>query len=179
MPVRSPDHPLPVNRMVLAGPGGERYHYDKIHPFSYGGEHEHYSPGERLLNQTIGDSGDAGRLRVSGFICYDLRFADEFWGLAHDTDLYIVPANWPAKRASHWRALLVARAIENQAYVVGVNRVGSGGGLDYSGDSLIIDPLGNILADGVGGAEQILTADIAPDVVVKVRERFPFLADRR
>ena len=65
-------------------------------------------------------------LRVSLFVCYDLRFADEFWQLARDTDVYLVPANWPAKRRLHWQALLQARAIENQAYVVGVNRVGDG-----------------------------------------------------
>ena len=63
-------------------------------------------------------------LRVTLFVCYDLRFADEFWALAHDTDCYVVPANWPAPRREHWRSLLQARAIENQAYVVGVNRVG-------------------------------------------------------
>ena len=85
-------------------------------------------------------------LRVSLFVCYDLRFADEFWQLAADTDVYLVPANWPAKRRLHWQALLQARAIENQAYVVGVNRVGEGGGLAYSGDSRIVDPLGELLA---------------------------------
>ena len=66
---------------------------------------------------------------MSLFVCYDLRFADEFWQLALDTDVYLVPANWPAKRRLHWQSLLQARAIENQAYVVGVNRVGDGGGL--------------------------------------------------
>ena len=105
--------PLAANVAVLAGPGGEVHRYDKIHPFSYAGEHEHYRAGKDFL--TV----DIDGLRVSVFICYDLRFADEFWALAPDTDLYVVPANWPQPRYEHWRALLRARAIENQAYVLG------------------------------------------------------------
>jgi len=173
VPVRDPDRPLPVNRLILAGPGGELHHYDKIHPFSYGGEDQHYSPGTCFL--TV----DIDGLAVSPFVCYDLRFADEFWGLADTTDVYLVPANWPAKRRAHWRALLVARAIENQAYVVGVNRIGEGGGLDYSGDSLIISPLGDVLADGGESNEETLTALLEADVVTQTRDHFPFLQDRR
>jgi len=165
--------PLAVNRFTVAGPQGDQHHYDKIHPFTYGGEGEYYRGGD--VHVVV----DIAGVRTALFVCYDLRFADEFWPLATDVDLYLVPANWPARRRAHWRALLVARAIENQAYVVGVNRVGGGGGLDYSGDSLIVDPLGEILADGHGGAEQILTADLDLDHVVAVRQRFPFLADRR
>jgi omega-amidase len=115
---------------------------------------------------------------VTPFVCYDLRFADEFWAMAEHTDCYVVVANWPSSRRAHWQALLVARAIENQAYVIGVNRVGEGGGLHYSGDSRIIDPLGEILAAGAGG-ETILLADVDPVVVAETRKRFPFLADRR
>ena len=117
-------------------------------------------------------------LRISLFVCYDLRFADEFWGLAPTTDLYLVPANWPESRRNHWMALLQARAIENQAYVVGCNRVGEGGGLTYVGDSRIIDPLGELLATGSQG-ETILFADIDPARVAAVRDRFRFLPDRR
>ena len=98
--------------------------------------------------------------------------------LAPDTDLYVVVANWPSKRRLHWSTLLRARAIENQAYVVGVNRVGSGGGLDYSGDSAIIDPLGEILATGAG-AETVLSAAVDPAHVASTREHFRFLQDRR
>ncbi len=76
------------------------------------------------------------------FVCYDLRFADEFWACAPETDLYLVPANWPQARREHWRALLRARAIENQAYVLGVNRVGAAGPVSHSGDSVLLDPLG-------------------------------------
>ena len=162
----------PVNRFLLAGPGGELEHYDKLHPFTYSGEHEHYAAGTR--RSTFAVEG----VRVTPFVCYDLRFADEFWAEAPGTDCYVVVANWPAARRAHWQALLVARAIENQAYVVGVNRVGEGGGLHYAGDSRIVDPLGEVLAAGAGG-ETILLADVDPSVVAGTRQRYPFLADRR
>jgi predicted amidohydrolase len=171
-----PTHPAgggrPVNRLLLAGPGGELRHYDKIHPFSYSGEHEHYAAGTERV------TFDVEGVRVTPFVCYDLRFADEFWAMAQGTDCYVVVANWPSSRRAHWQALLVARAIENQAYVVGVNRVGEGGGLHYAGDSRIIDPTGEILAAGAGG-ETILLADVDPVVVAETRKRYPFLADRR
>jgi predicted amidohydrolase len=162
----------PVNRLLLAGPGGELHHYDKIHPFTYSGEHEHYGAGTQRL--TVEVEG----VRVTPFVCYDLRFADEFWAEAAGTDCYVVVAKGPAARRAHWQALLVARAIENQAYVVGVNRIGEGGGLHYSGDSRIVDPGGEILAAGAGG-ETILLADVDPDVVAETRQRYPFLRDRR
>ena len=117
-------------------------------------------------------------LRVSLFVCYDLRFADEFWQLALDTDVYLVPANWPAKRRLHWQSLLQARAIENQAYVVGVNRVGDGGGLAYSGDSRIVDPLGELLVTAAE-TETILLADVSAARVADTRDHFRFLQDRR
>jgi predicted amidohydrolase len=162
----------PVNRFLLAGPRGELEHYDKIHPFSYAGEHEHYAAGTRRVTFTVEG------VRVTPFVCYDLRFADEFWAEAPGTDCYVVVANWPAARRAHWQALLVARAIENQAYVVGVNRVGEGGGLAYAGDSRIVDPLGEVLAAGAAG-ETILLADVDPAVVADTRRRYPFLNDRR
>ncbi|WP_420639699.1 carbon-nitrogen family hydrolase [Candidatus Poriferisocius sp.] len=164
---------LPVNRFVLAGPDGVAGTYDKIHPFSYGGEHEHYAAGADWLTVV------ADGVRVTPFVCYDLRFSDEFWAVAHDTDCYVVVANWPVARRAHWSALLVARAIENQAYVIGVNRVGSGGGLDYAGDSVIVDPLGNVVADAPAGQEAVLCAEVDPAEVERVRSRYPFLHDRR
>ena len=115
---------------------------------------------------------------MSLFVCYDLRFADEFWQLAPATDVYIVPANWPESRRSHWIALLQARAIENQAYVIGCNRVGEGGGLTYSGDSRIVDPLGEIVASGAY-SEALLVADVSAERVADVRTRFRFMQDRR
>ena len=117
-------------------------------------------------------------LRISLFVCYDLRFADEFWQRAAQTDVYLVPANWPASRRLHWQALLQARAIENQAYVVGCNRVGDGGGLAYCGDSRIVDPTGELLATASQG-ESILFADVTADHVLDVRTRFRFMQDRR
>jgi len=117
-------------------------------------------------------------VRLSLFVCYDLRFADEFWAVARDTDCYVVVANWPSPRREHWRALARARAIENQAYVVCVNRVGSGDGLDYTGDSAVIDPMGGV-AELEGAEEGLLIADVDPAVVADTRARFPFLVDRR
>ena len=172
VPIRPAGGGRPVNRFLLAGPDGGLGHYDKIHPFTYSGEQEHYAAGTRRVTFTIEG------VRVTPFVCYDLRFADEFWAEAGTTDCYVVVANWPASRRSHWQALLVARAIENQAYVVGVNRVGEGGGLDYAGDSRIVDPLGEVLAAGAGG-ETILLADVDPAVVAETRKRYPFLNDRR
>lgn len=175
-PEIAPDAPAddrrPHNVFVLAGPNGEQYRYRKIHPFSFGGEDKHFRAGDSFTQvEVLG-------LRLSLFVCYDLRFADEFWQLATTTDLYLVPANWPAVRRAHWMALLQARAIENQAYVAGCNRVGEGGGLSYVGDSRIIDPLGELLATGSQG-ETILFADIEPSTVAAVRDRFRFLPDRR
>lgn len=162
----------PSNVFVLAGPDGTAHRYRKIHPFSHAGEHEHVRAGTDLV--TVEVEG----FRVSLFVCYDLRFADEFWQLAHDTDLYLVPANWPEKRRTHWMALLQARAIENQAYVVGVNRVGEGGSLAYSGDSRIVDPLGELLATA-SRTESVLLADLSTEHVADVRSHFRFLQDRR
>jgi predicted amidohydrolase len=162
---------------VLAAPDGTVHRYAKIHPFTYAGEHERYAAGDRHV--TV----DVEGVRVSLFVCYDLRFAEEFWALARTTDCYLVVANWPESRREHWRVLLRARAIENQAYVVGVNRVGTGGKLEYVGDSRIIGPMGKVLADAppVAGkaSEAILAADIDPARVTETRESFPFLADRR
>jgi predicted amidohydrolase len=164
------DHPF--NQLVLAAPDGSTYRYAKIHPFTYGREHEHYSSGHDFLTVEIDD------VRCSFFVCYDLRFADEFWVLAPKTDCYVLPANWPASRREHWLALLRARAIENQAYVVGVNRVGEGGRLRYSGDSRIVDPFGEIVAEAAD-TETIITANVDPGRVRSVRSEYPFLQDRR
>ena len=171
-PEVSADDSRPYNSLVVACPDGTEHRYHKIHPFTYGGEDKHFRAGTTQHTVMVDD------LRVSLSVCYDLRFADEYWRQAHTTDLYIVPANWPASRREHWMALLKARAIENQAFVLGCNRVGDGGGLHYSGDSMIINPLGEVLAQG-GDSQTILFADIDPTVVAATRERFPFLQDRR
>ncbi len=166
------DDQRPFNSFVLAGPDGEVHRYRKIHPFTYGGEEKVFRAGTELI--TIEIEG----LRVSPLVCYDLRFADEFWQLAVATDVFLVPANWPAARRVHWQSLLQARAIENQAYVIGCNRVGEGGGLSYCGDSRIVDPSGELLATAAR-TESILLADIGADQVRDTRERFQFLRDRR
>lgn len=175
-PEVAPDAPAgdtrPFNSFVLAGPDGTVHRYRKIHPFTYAGEDRWFRAGTDLVSVQIEG------IRVSPFVCYDLRFADEMWQVAHDTDLYLFPANWPDSRRLHWQVLLQARAIENQAYVVGVNRVGEGGGLTYVGDSRIVDPTGELLATAAGG-ESILLADVSAARVAEVRSTFPFLPDRR
>ena len=148
------------------------HRYRKIHPFSYGREHEHYAAGTEHVTVTVEG------LRLSLFVCYDLRFADEFWALADDTDAYVVVANWPVARRDHWRTLLRARAIENQAYVIAANRVGSGGGLDYGGDSMIVGPFGETVAFA-GERETTIDGEVDPEVVRTTRSRYPFLTDRR
>jgi predicted amidohydrolase len=160
------------NNATVAQRDGSVQRYAKIHPFSFAGEHERYAAGADFLTVQLDD------LRVSVFICYDLRFADEFWALARDTDLYVVPANWPQPRHQHWRALLRARAIENQAYVLGVNRVGLAKDLPHVGGSTLIDPMGERIFEG-GADEAILLGDAEPAVVERIRTTYPFMADRR
>jgi predicted amidohydrolase len=162
----------PFNSFVFAGPDGTTHRYRKIHSFTYGGEPKYFRAGEELTTLDIAGA------RVTPLVCYDLRFADEFWQRAAGTDVYVVVANWPSPRRAHWKVLLQARAIENLAYVVGCNRVGSGGGLDYAGDSRVIDPLGELLATAAGD-ETTLLAQIDPQRVADVRARFGFLDDRR
>jgi predicted amidohydrolase len=172
-PEVAPDGELPYNSLVLAGPDGTVHRYRKLHPFTHGGEHERFRAGEKPVTVKVGG------LRVTPFVCYDLRFADVFWHAALDTDVYLVTANWPAARRLHWQTLLQARAIENQAYVVGCNRVGTAGdGTGHTGDSRIVSPMGELLATAAG-VETVLLADVDPAEVTATRERLRFLADRR
>jgi predicted amidohydrolase len=172
IPERPPGAPRPFNTLLLAGPVGEMHRYRKIHPFSYAGEDQHYGAGDEHVTVVVEGT------RLTLFVCYDLRFADEFWRTAPGTDAYLVVANWPDKRRHHWQSLLLARAIENQAYVVGVNRVGSGDGHVYAGDSRIVDPTGEVLAGGAG-QETLLLAEVDPARVAEIREALPFMRDRR
>ncbi len=163
----------PSNVFVLAGPDGSTHRYRKIHPFSHSGEHDHVIAGEDFVHVVING------VRLTLFVCYDLRFADEFWATGPGSDAFLVVANWPGKRRHHWSTLLRARAIENQCYVVAVNRVGSDiYGLDYTGDSVVIDPLGEVLVEAAG-AETVLHATIDTDHVASTRDHFRFLQDRR
>ncbi len=172
IPTVMPGVKLPQNVLTVASPDGGVHRYAKIHPFSYTGEDQHYAAGEEFLTLVIEG------VRCSFFVCYDLRFADEWWALAPQTECYVVPANWPGVRREHWMALLRARAIENQAFVVGVNRVGDGDGVAYAGDSQIIDPFGQIVANG-GDSKVTVTAEVTAERVAEVRAQFPFLQDRR
>ncbi|NYJ05465.1 nitrilase-related carbon-nitrogen hydrolase [Petropleomorpha daqingensis] len=167
------DGELPYNSFVLAGPDGTTHRYRKLHPFTHAGEHERFRAGEKPTSVEIGG------LRITPFICYDLRFANVFWDAAPATDVYLVPANWPSPRRHHWQTLLQARAIENQAYVVGVNRVGAdGNGLEHLGDSRIVSPMGELLATAAG-VETMLLADVDAAEVAATREKFAFMPDRR
>lgn len=171
LPIRDDEHDRPTNSLLVVGADGIVARYDKLHPFSYAREHEHFRSGTTDVTVTL----DGVRWHLS--VCYDLRFADQYWRAAPDVDAYLVVANWPAARRTHWQTLLPARAVENQAFVVAANRVGSGGDLAYAGDSRIIDPLGEVLAAGAG-AETILQGEIDAATVTDVRRNLPFLPDR-
>ena len=167
------DAELPYNSFVLAGPDGTVHRYRKLHPFTHAGEHERFRAGEGPVTVEVGG------LRITPFICYDLRFADVFWTAAPATDVYLVPANWPSPRRAHWQTLLQARAIENQAYVVGCNRVGTAGdGTEHAGDTRIVSPTGELLATAAG-VETVVLADVDAAEVAATRDRFPFLEDRQ
>ena len=162
----------PRNTAILAGPDGSLEKYAKIHPFTFGGEDRVYEGGDRIV--TVSVEG----VRVTPFVCYDLRFPEPFRLAAEETDLFAVVANWPEARREHWRTLLRARAIENLCYVAGVNRVGEGGKLRYAGESVVVSPWGEVLVEG-GPEEAVLFADIDPAVVRDARAKFPALTDRR
>lgn len=160
-----------VNRFLLVEPDGTLHQYDKRHLFRMANEHQHYVPGEaRTVIHWRG-------WRILPQICYDLRFP-VFSRNHNDYDLALYVANWPAPRALHWQALLLARAIENQAYVAGCNRVGSDGNQhQYSGDSRIISPQGEILAAGDPFARARLDVELSLNDLQAYRERFPAWRD--
>jgi predicted amidohydrolase len=165
--------PRPKNALSLMGPDGkELTHYQKMHPFSLAGENQHFSGGTKLSTATIEG------VRVTPVICYDLRFPELFRSAVERTDLFVVIANWPEKRRHAWSTLLMARAIENQCFVLGVNRVGDVRGEPHSGDSALLDPFG--LARATASHEAtIVSGEVDPAEVARVREKFPFLKDRR
>lgn len=165
------DSGRPFNTLYVFDHGELLGIYRKLHLFSFGGEPEKYQGGSTLLNLSIDN------IRFSFFICYDLRFPVPFELLGSKTEAYVVVANWPAPRAFHWRTLLTARAIEQQAYVIGVNRIGSGGGLEYSGDSLVVAPRGEYIVDAKNST-QIFYAEIDRNEVLSYRNSFTALKDR-
>jgi omega-amidase len=156
------------NRLLWAEPDAEPRSYDKRHLFRMGREHEHFAPGR------VAWSVSWRGFRICPLVCYDLRFPVFSRRRAQlDYDLLIYVANWPAARAFAWRTLLPARAIENQAYVVGVNRVGAdGGGIAYAGDSAAFDFLGATRAD-LGAEPGVVTVTLDPAALAAFRGKFP------
>jgi predicted amidohydrolase len=160
------------NTALVCKPDGSVESYRKIHLFSYGDEGKSYSKGTSTLTTSIQG------LRCSVFICYDLRFPLPFYDLAEKTDLYVVVANWPTGRREHWLTLLRARAIENQAYVAGVNRTGRDPELAYSGDSVLFAPDGTQLTE-LSSDERVIISEVVASRVSEWRTTFPALRDRR
>jgi predicted amidohydrolase len=163
------------NRLIWMLPNGQYGYYDKRHLFAYGEEDKHYSSGNKRLIASIKG------WKINLLVCYDLRFP--VWarqkvneeGAEYDVLIYV--ANWPERRSHAWKTLLCARAIENQCYVVGVNRVGSdANNIYYSGNSLIIDPLGQVLYH-MADEEDVNTITLQKEMLDDVRAKFPFWKD--
>ena len=163
------------NRLIWMLPTGQMGIYDKRHRFAFAGEDEKYTAGsQRLIASVKG-------WKVNLMVCYDLRFPvwarQQTNGSQPEYDVLIYVANWPEKRAHAWKTLLQARAIENQCYVVGVNRVGDdGNGIHYAGESMIIDPLGEILYQKKD-EEDVHTITLDKSILTGIREKFPFWKD--
>ena len=168
-----PGEARPVNACSVFSPAGEEVlHNLKIHPFTLAGEDEHFDAGSAV------ESVEIEGLRVTPLICYDLRFPELFRARAEATDLFVIIANWPIRRAHAWRTLLAARAIDNQAWVLGVNRIGEAEGHPHRGDTTLLDPWGAVVAT-LADEPGVVLGEVDVGVVRKARERFPFLEDRR
>ncbi len=159
------------NRWVFVTPEKRSWFYDKRHLFRMGDENKYFTPGK---NQLIFNFRG---VRIFPGICYDLRFP--VWNRNRNNyDLLINSANWPGSRREVWITLLKARAIENQCYVVGCNRTGTdGNGVSHSGDSMIINPRGEIISTAAGNAECIINGEISPDDLEEFRNNFPVFED--
>lgn len=160
------------NRLFWVQPDQTYQSYNKRHLFTFAGEDAHYTSGtERLIVDLKG-------FKIMPLICYDLRFP--VWSRNDvNYDLAIYVANWPERRSYYWKQLLIARAIENQAYVIGVNRVGDDGNdIYHSGDSVCLDPLGGMVYSSKPGIEEIACFEIEKKVIQTVREKFNFLNDQ-
>ena len=164
------------NRMIWMLPNGQLGYYNKRHLFAFAGEDKHYTAGtERFIASVNG-------WKLNLQVCYDLRFPvwarqqfDEEKGFEYDAMIYV--ANWPEKRSIAWKTLLQARAIENQCYVIGVNRVGADGNdIYHSGDSMVVDPLGEVLYHKKD-EEDIFTITLQKENLQGIRERFQFWRD--
>ena len=170
---RTPDGRLANEAVVFAPDGSELARYRKMQPFTPPGEHLHYAAGAgHVIFQWAG-------VRVAPFICYDLRFPELFRPAARaGAELLVVVANWPDKRADHWVRLLGARAIENQAFVLGVNRCGNDPTFHYEGASCLFDPMGREMFRG-GPSEQVLVAEVKSEEARQWRQQFPALRDMK
>ncbi len=163
------------NRLIWMLPNGEYGYYDKRHLFAYGNEHNHYAAGKKRCIASVKG------WKINLQVCYDLRFP--VWARqcindgAPEYDVLIYVANWPERRSIAWKTLLQARAIENQCYVIGVNRVGDdGNGIHYAGESIVIDPLGKILYCKKDD-EDIFTIELSKAYLGEIRNKFPFWKD--
>jgi predicted amidohydrolase len=163
------------NRLVWMLPNGEHGYYDKRHLFAYGEEDQYYSQGNKRLVASVKG------WKINLQICYDLRFP--VWARQQskqngpEYDVLIYVANWPERRSHAWKTLLCARAIENQCYVVGVNRIGTdANNIYYSGNSLVINPLGQVLYH-MADEEDVNTITLLKETVEETREKFPFWKD--
>ncbi len=163
------------NRLIWMLPNGQYGIYDKRHRFAFAGEDEHYAAGTKRLIAAVKG------WRVNLQICYDLRFPvwarQQLHPEGPEYDILIYVANWPERRTHAWKTLLQARAIENQCYVVGLNRVGNdGNGIYHSGDSMVIDPMGEVLYTKKD-EEDIFTIALNKEHLIATRNKLPFLKD--
>ena len=160
------------NRLIWMLPNGQTGHYDKRHCFAYANEDKHYKAGNK---KTI---AQVNGWKINLQVCYDLRFP--VWARQQKDDLFdaiIYVANWPTRRSYAWKSLLIARAIENQCYVIAVNRVGNdGNNIEHCGDSMVINPLGEILYHKQN-EEDIFTITLDKTTLEEVRTKFPFWKD--
>lgn len=162
------------NEAVACDPtGAEIARYAKLHPFSYAGENKHFAGGSHLA------LFDWRGLKVAPVVCYDLRFPELFRRLVQaGAECFVVIANWPAARSHHWHPLLRARAIENQAFVVGLNRCGADPNVPYSGQSIVYDPQGRPLAEA-GEGPMLVECEFDRQLLDEFRAKFPALRDMR
>ncbi|WP_315074149.1 carbon-nitrogen family hydrolase [uncultured Clostridium sp.] len=158
--------------IVISKEGKILLKYTKLHPFSYAGESEKYYQGEEI------DTCKIDEFNIASFICYDLRFPEIFQIASKKAQIITVAANWPESRQEHWITLLKARAIENQCYVIGINRVGIGDGLQYDGGSVFINPNGEILNE-LTSKEALVVETLEIEQVSEVRAKFDIKRDRR
>lgn len=162
-----------TNRYAIVGNDGNVLcDYAKIHPFSYAGEERRYVGGDRLAFCEIDG------ITICPFVCYDLRFPELFQAASRKADVIVVAANWDGIRNNHWKLLLQARALENQCYILGVNRIGTDGKSFYVGNSMAIDPEGQII-DVLEGQAGFMLAQISKEKVEECRSVFPLKKDRR